>query len=348
VIIPKLKNMKRSLIGISAVLFSAAVFNACENDKSPVEPQASPAAAVIKQEPPVQGKPVTRELTVAMIRASDAGNTVLFCENPQVLKVTDSEVLGKLQMAHQLHQKVKATFNPWTTELSKAEIVVQAKQLPARMEGIVFNMNIATPNSLDDAPKLGVVNTTSPGLTNVIPDFATAQLMFTYITKQCCALPGPYGVDYCIPFQYAYDGCYARAHKMCWILNNKYHYGTHKIFSFANAGGDVLSVQGQKWGGCCINWWYHVAPLVNVNTPSGVKAYVFDPAMFDQPVLLSVWLHAQENPVCGAGANVSMINIQPTTSFWPSDYSGYVFDPDPTYYYTNYYLDYYSTMTTCY
>jgi hypothetical protein len=343
--------MKRSVFGFSAVLFSAAVlFNSCENDRQAADPRPAPDAAVVNQEPALQGKPVTRALTVAVIRSSGDNNTVMFCENPQVLKVNNTEALNTLRNAYQLHQKVNATFDPWTAELSKAELIVHAQQLPPRTEGISFSMNSTTMDGLDDASRLGVMNMTSPGtgLTNVVPDFTTAQLMFTYISKQCCALPGPYGVDYCIPFQYAYDGCYARAHKMCWVINNKYKYETHKIFSFANAGSDVLSVQGQKWGGCCINWWYHVAPLVNVNTPTGVKAYVFDPAMFDQPVLLSVWLHAQENPVCGAAANVSMINIQPTTSFWPSDYSGYLFDPDPTYYYTNYYLNYYSTMTTCF
>jgi hypothetical protein len=93
---------------------------------------------------------------------------------------------------------------------------------------------------LDEPSGMGVMNTTDPGLNNVIPDFATAQLMFDYICRQCCALPGPYAVDYCIPFQYCRDGCYARAHKMCWIINNRYKYGTKKIFSFANAGTDKL------------------------------------------------------------------------------------------------------------
>ncbi|MFL5764262.1 MAG: protein-glutamine glutaminase family protein [Bacteroidia bacterium] len=343
--------MQTSAIRISALLFAAAItFNSCENDRSVSNVRPTPEEAIVSQEPGLQGKPVTRELTVASIRTSPEENIVLFCQNPQVLKVNDAAVLKTLQNAKQLNQKVNVTFHPWTAEVTKAELISTALQAPARTEGITYNLNSTTMDGLDDASKLGIINMTSPatGLTNVVPDFTTAQLMFTYISKQCCALPGPYGVDYCIPFQYAYDGCYARAHKMCWIINNKYHYGTHKIFSFANAGSDVLSVQGQKWGGCCINWWYHVAPLVNVNTPTGVKAYVFDPAMFDQPVLLSVWLHAQKNPVCGAGANVTMINIQPTTSFWPSDYTGYAFDPDPTYYYTNYYLNYYSTMTTCF
>ncbi len=198
---------------------------------------------------------------------------------------------------------------------------------------------------------MSVLNTSTPGLTNVIPDFATAQLMFDYIVKQCCALPSPYGIDHCISFQYCQDGCYARAHKMCWIINNRYHYATHKIFSFANSGSDRLSVKCLKWRGCCVTWWYHVAPLVNVKTPTGVKAYVFDAAMFDQPVLLATWLHAQENPSCVTGtsvARVSMINIQPTASYSPAGYSGLTFNTDPTYSSTNSTLISYAPLHTCY
>ena len=137
---------------------------------------------------------------------------------------------------------------------------------------------------------------------------------------------------------------------MCWILNTKYNYATHKVFSFANAGTDELCVKGEKWGGCCVNWWYHVAPLVNIKTPAGTKAYVFDPAMFDQPVLLATWLHAQENPACdpvGDNPHVSMINIQPTSSYSPNGTTGYLFDTDPTYSSTDHYLSLYSPLTTC-
>jgi hypothetical protein len=212
---------------------------------------------------------------------------------------------------------------------------------------ILVDLSNPDAEKLDNSERLGIMNPTGT-LVNVVPDMATAQLMFNYITQQCCATPSPYEIDYCIPFQYAHDGCYARAHKMCYILNKKYGYDTHKIYSFANAGSDVLCVQAQKWGGCCVNWWYHVAPLVNIRTPSGVKAFVFDPAMFDQPILLSVWLHAQENPACAWGTpNVSMINIQPTEMYCPADYSGYLFATDSDFSSTNATLVSYSTYTTC-
>jgi hypothetical protein len=200
-----------------------------------------------------------------------------------------------------------------------------------------IDLSVANDDEINIQPDLGVINTTSPstGLTDVVPDFATAQLMFDYLANQCCNVPGPYGVDHCITFQYCEDGCYARAHKMCYVINNRYHYQTHKIFSFAYPGAYTLSVKAEKWGGCCIRWWYHVAPLVNIKTPTGTKAYVFDPAMFDQPVLLSTWLHAQQNPTC-AGSRIPKVtsyNIQPTTSYSPNDTA--TFDTDPVYSSTN-------------
>ena len=134
---------------------------------------------------------------------------------------------------------------------------------------------------------------------------------------------------------------------MCWILNNRYNYATHKVFSFANVTPHRLSVKAQKWCGQCITWWYHVAPLVTINTPTGPKAFVFDPAMFDQPVLLSTWLHWQSNPVCSGNAHVDMINIQPTSSYAPSGSTGYLFSTDPTFSSTNSTLISYAPNHTC-
>lgn len=296
---------------------------------------------------------LTKTMTVAKVRTlSDGTVQVMFNENAQLFTVKDAAIVQQLKTSEQNKSHVYVTFNPWeglvmsASPADETKIKPAARPIESRDGAISLDATDAT--VLDDANRLGVLNTTTPGLVNVIPDMATAQLMFNYITQQCCAVGGPYEIDYCIPFQYAYDGCYARAHKMCWILNNTFHYGTHKIFSFANAGSDMLSVHAQKWGGCCVTWWYHVAPLVNIKTPSGVKAYVFDPAMFNQPVLLSVWLHAQENPVCaGTYAHVSMINVQPTWAYAPADGSGFSFYPDPTYWDTNNTLTNYGPLTTC-
>ncbi len=296
-------------------------------------------------------------VTVANIRRAEDGRSseVAFCELAELFTVTDAAAVAKLENGLAAKAGVKITFNAWTgivkaaEPLTKQESAAHSAAPVLSTPGIVRSVDMAhvNPDEINSADALGIMDKTSAGLTNIIPDLATANLMFDYITHQCCALPGPYAIDQCISFQYCQDGCYARAHKMCYIINKKYNYATHKIFSFANSGSDRLSVKALKWGGCCVTWWYHVAPLVNVNTPTGVKAYVFDPAMFDQPVLLSTWLHFQENPACSSTANVTMINIQPTASYSPSGYSGLTFNTDPTYSSTNSTLSSYSMRITC-
>lgn len=296
----------------------------------------------------------TYAVKVAAVRKSADGSSreVMFNQLAEIFSVGDDATMALLQDAASKNKTVNVTVDPWRGILLQASVsaaTAPAGNMPqanSTITGHSFEVSHATVD-FDDPEAMGVLNTTTGALVDVIPDMPTAQRMFDYITTQCCAVPGPYTIDYCIPFQYVLDGCYARAHKMCWILNNKYNYATHKIFSFANAGSDRLSVKAEKWGGCCVTWWYHVAPLVNIKTPLGTKAYVFDPGMFDQPVLLSEWLHAQSNPACSGSAHVSMINIQPTTSYSPSSYSGYSFDTDPTYSATNSTLTSYASLTTC-
>jgi hypothetical protein len=302
---------------------------------------------------------MTSLMTVADIRGIEGSKSleVIFSENTEFFTVSGMATINAIKDAFRSGTPLNVTFDPWQGVIVSvsAASANDAAVLKSRIS--LANTGIATDFSkvklademLDNPAEMGIMNTTDPGLNNLIPDFATAQLMFDFISRQCCALPGPYAIDYCIPFQYCIDGCYARAHKMCWIINNKYKYGTKKIFSFANTAPDKLCVQGQKWGGCCIRWWYHVAPLVTIKTPAGPKAYVFDPAMFNQPVLLSTWLHAQENPACAAGFNphVTMINVQPTSSYSPSGSSGLLFSTDPTYSATNSTLNTYSPRITC-
>lgn len=304
--------------------------------------------------PEQQNASQTRIVNIANMRqAADGRTQVMFLQLAQLFTISDATLIATLKEAFHANRTISVTIDPWKATILRTnnvsmDVISRNARPASTATGYAMNITGNTaPDQVNDAMGIAGLNTTTPGLTNVIPDFATAQMMFNYITHQCCAVPGPYTIDQCISFQYCQDGCYARAHKMCWIINNKYHYTTHKIFSFANSGSDELSVQAQKWGGCCINWWYHVAPLVNVKTPTGTKAYVFDPAMFNQPVLLSVWLHAQENPACSGTPKVSMINIQPTSSYSPTSYSGLTFDTDPAYTATNGTLVGYSPLISC-
>lgn len=184
-----------------------------------------------------------------------------------------------------------------------------------------------------------------------IPNYKTAKKIFDFCAKQSCHLGGPFAISPCIPFQYVIDGCYARAHKMRQIITTRYRYCCEKVFSFANQGNDTLAVKADKWGGCCVTWWYHVAPLVRVRIKIGrfsiTLAMVIDPGMFDKPVLLSTWLNAQANTACASNANVSMYSIQPGSAYWPTSYSGTTFGTDPNYALTNGTLINYQNLITC-
>ncbi len=353
-----------SALCILAIVFGVLFINSCSKNthsntvQTTVQQKSTKEAPAVTAVPLQQNEPQNHLVKVANIRLAADGinHEVMFNELAELFTVYDATALASLEEAFNKGQLISVLVNPWSATILKAD-AASASQISMHSAsqvntdpGTAYKVDLSNTNDddINHVPEQAVLNTTTPGLVNVIPDMATAQMMFDYIAHQCCALGGPFTIDHCISFQYCEDGCYARAHKMCWIINNKYNYGTHKIFSFANAGSDRLSVKCEKWLGCCVTWWYHVAPIVNIKTPGGVKAYVFDPAMFDQPVLLATWLHAQENPACSSTPHVSMINIQPTSSYWPSGSTGYLFGTDPLYTSTNSTLISYAPLHTCY
>ena len=339
------------ILSVSGIML---VVNACTHKS---EKTVSPAVAAAVQ-PYVQGQDQSKVVSVLGITPLPDGSAtrVIFRELAQDFNVTDATVLADLQKAYHANDVVKISFNPWQALVTRVypataqeRVEFNSKEI-IKSPGSCMSVDLATANDdeLNNAPEMGIVNTTTPGLTDVVPDWATAQLMFDYIAHQSCELPGPYGVDFCITFQYCEDGCYARAHKMCYVINNRYHYFTRKVFSFAYHDPPYsLCVKAEKWGGCCINWWYHVAPLVNIKTSAGTKAYVFDPAMFDEPVLLATWLHAQQNPACASGRTprVTSYNIQPTSAYAPNDTSSFV--TDPMYADTDTTLVHYHSLVSC-
>ncbi|HYN08944.1 MAG TPA: protein-glutamine glutaminase family protein [Vicinamibacterales bacterium] len=188
---------------------------------------------------------------------------------------------------------------------------------------------------------------------DIIPTYKKARDIFDFCAGLSCHLLGPPTVSPCIPFQYVIDGCYARAHQMRRIITGRFRYCCEKVFSFATDNDDTLAVKADKWGGCCVEWWYHVAPLVRVRVkvPGLPKkftialAMVIDPGMFDKPVLLSTWLAAQENLSCNANAHLTSYSIQPGSAYTP--YYGGGFTTDPSYTATESTLIAYSGLTTC-
>ncbi len=104
-----------------------------------------------------------------------------------------------------------------------------------------------------------------------------------------------------ISWLYPDDGCFARAQLANRNLLNASAPAPSKVYVF----GD-LSVQTVNSPYGSVTWWYHVAPVVEVN---GQK-YVLDPSIEPRnPLTLQVWL-AKMNPnpgtlsvaICGSGS----------------------------------------------
>jgi hypothetical protein len=358
---PKAKTGSSMLL-LAAVLF----FTACnsgtsssENNNASKDDDKKEVKKTTQQE-----KADSALFTIAGIRnAKDGKSTeVFFYESERVFTFSKEEKdfalsSAMLQDAFKANRLVKVAFN-----LKNATVMAAIKPSVRDME--VFSLvrkNIlkGEASRVIDISKIDTATFNQINLLQwpvfrlcraAVPDYATAKKIFDTCAAQSCNLGVPTSYTPCIPFQYVIDGCYARAHKMRYIIENKFRYCSQKVFSYGYVGNDKLAVQANKWGGCCVEWWYHVAPIINVkiNIRGNIftMAYVIDPGMFTAPVLLSTWLAAQENKTCNANAHVSMYSIQPSSAYTPS-YPPGSYATDPNYTATNNTLISYANGVTC-
>ncbi|WP_413291952.1 protein-glutamine glutaminase family protein [Bdellovibrio sp. HCB185ZH] len=88
-----------------------------------------------------------------------------------------------------------------------------------------------------------------------------------------------------IIYEYAVDGCYARANAMS-IIAEEENIEMGKVF----AEGDIFyDTKDPKYR--VVNWGFHVAPIALIKGSDGkIQKMVFDPSMFDKPVPVDEWL----------------------------------------------------------
>lgn len=312
----------------------------------------------------------TAVVTVADVRESAREGLLecLFNERQQIYTLspavkTQAALAERLREARAEGAPLKVALNPGRDaiqsvaplsdrerrEFDRDRVLLESPDRTMRID--VSSLDPTTFNIVDHYLKIPTFHLCN----RIIPSYRVAKNIFDFCAAQSCSLPGPYSITPCIPFQYVRDGCYARAHKMRAVIEDHYGYCCEKVFSFANQGSDRLAVVASKWGGCCVTWWYHVAPLVRVRIRirlgpvhlEFVLAMVIDPGMFDKPVLLSTWLGAQESIPCWPTANVSMYSIQPGSAYSPANYAGTAFTTDPNYAATDATLIGYANATTC-
>ena len=146
-----------------------------------------------------------------------------------------------------------------------------------------------------------------------------ARQLFRLVNARICcpaSAPAP-----CIPFHYPDDGCWGRAHEMCRLMIAD-GADPEKVWIFGS-----LTVNSRNKPDCNVNWGWHVAPTLQVQTGSAVTTHVVDPALFEEPVTEAAWKGVQGDP----GA----VLIPSAASVFYRNQSGSISQTDPTYAETN-------------
>lgn len=94
-----------------------------------------------------------------------------------------------------------------------------------------------------------------------------------------------------IPFQYPANGCWARAHEMCRLIEHHLDSDPTDVVAKVWNDGDLM-ITSSNSPECQVEWSYHVAPVVRV----GEQPLVIDPALFKGPVGIDEWRNAQADP----------------------------------------------------
>jgi hypothetical protein len=159
------------------------------------------------------------------------------------------------------------------TEVLDTHEIIDVRISPKPLEEIIGLS--PPPTNLDDAP----IPTASP------ITFQRAQQLFDLVNaKVCCPASSP---EPCIPFLFPDDGCWGRAHEMCRLIEAAGEQ-PEKIWIYGR-----LEAATHNNPSCKVNWGWHVAPTVTVNSGSGLQSYVIDPSLFPKPVTTATWKSVQ-------------------------------------------------------
>lgn len=121
---------------------------------------------------------------------------------------------------------------------------------------------------------------------------AQARLLFTDLAN--LSFVNDAGQDTPVPYHYPTDGCYSRAHLMAERLTSL-GYASEKVFAVSRKdGGSGLHVPSRRAndmpGDPTVTWWYHVAPIIQVQQTDGSTArMVMDPSTANEPITIQAW-----------------------------------------------------------
>ncbi|MDR3607143.1 MAG: protein-glutamine glutaminase family protein [Oligoflexia bacterium] len=96
-----------------------------------------------------------------------------------------------------------------------------------------------------------------------------------------------------IPYQFVFDGCYARAEKIAQILEQNGIIAL-KLFIEADPETTQFKVRDRFDPSCYVQWIYHVTVAVLVQNEPGYREprlMVIDPSLFGEAVDANVWIN---------------------------------------------------------
>lgn len=100
-----------------------------------------------------------------------------------------------------------------------------------------------------------------------------------------------YSTRDCIPFKYPPDGCWIRAHLMCYMLIGQKEFPA-KIWSSGR-----LQARSSNVPECRVAWSWHVAATLLVRYEDGREVnMVLDPSLYEEPVTEEKWKALQTDP----------------------------------------------------
>ncbi len=122
-------------------------------------------------------------------------------------------------------------------------------------------------------------------------------------------------ISHCIPFQYAADGCQARAHYMRKLMADA-GYDCKKICAYTGYTSNNQLFSTNTRANCCALWTYHIAPLVYIHDDySSQQPVVIDPSLFYKPVSIETWLSKLEQDCMNGGVPSYYYDIVPSRCF---------------------------------
>lgn len=308
------------LAALIAALVTATLFTACQKDIEENESRTTEQ---------ITAKDNTQTLSVSMVGASDDADylNVFFNESAAVYRISRKETtkIEALNTAKTNTVPVVVTYdsdeNRTITDVSAASIEAVAAYKEAVRTAVR-----AQPLEED------LTRTSNSELrsTDIVPNLTTLNQIFQTLSNMSVVLPtgftnrttlniAGYSLGR-VPFQYAVDGCYARAHAMRKVIESNYGYTSYKRFIFARQSNILLTVKASAWGniGCCTRWSFHVAPVMKVRLANGTLAwYVLDPSIFSTPVPLDTW----DNSMIGNTATACVNNAA-----YANKYQGYIYE----------------------